>query len=325
MAPHKTCPRQAVISVPTDDGRHECLVCPIRCKLRLGQNGLCGARSCGTDGVRLTTPYLSSASIEPIEKRPIYHYRPNLKTLSIGGYGCNMGCDFCQNHMVSQESAPPGAKEMSPAEVVALAREKGCGAICFTYNEPVVYYEYLMDLAESLGPLDLVLKTNGYAEPEVWEGLCEAARAMNIDWKGSEGRYRSVAKVEGSTSRKRIEEALSSGVHVEISVPVYHDASLSEYEDFPRWIASLAPDTPVHLLKIFPAYRSIVPVTSNRLLIQVYEAMRERLPYVYIGNLYGEEFARYRRTVCAGCGQTIAERSGLRTDFRGCGCGTIKD
>lgn len=233
-----------------------------------------------------------------------------------------MDCSFCQNYTVSQKNAPPGARLMSVSEIDKLAKDKNCGAVCFTYNEPVIYYEYLMELAESLS-VDLILKTNAYAEASIWKDLCKASKALNIDWKGSEARYRSVAKVDGVTSLRRTVEAIESGVHVEISIPVYHDAILSEYQDFPRWLADLDPRTPVHLLKLFPAYRNIVPVTSNRLLLQLYDLMKERLSHVYIGNLFGEEFAMYRRTECDLCGKVIAERTGLKTVFEDCGCGTI--
>lgn len=309
-----------------EDGRHECTICPIRCKLQIGQLGACGARIGRAEGVGLAGMRLSSAAVEPIEKKPIFHYKPNLRTLSIGGFGCNMACDFCQNYMVSQTELVGSNEEHSPQEIIKTAISKGCGAICFTYSEPIVYYEYLMELRDALPePLELVLKTNGYAEPSAWGNLCRAARAINVDWKGSEQRYREVAKTDGHTVLSRIEEAAASGVHLEISVPVYHDGDPSDYTHFARWLSKIGKDVPVHLLKLFPAYRTnTVPMTSNKLILQVWEQMKEHLSYVYIGNLYGERYQKYRTTVCRQCNQTIATREALRTEFLDCGCQTIK-
>jgi pyruvate formate lyase activating enzyme len=129
-----------------EDGRYQCLVCPHNCKLREGQRGICQARI-GQSGVKLDAfGKITTAAVEPIEKKPIYHYKPNLKTLSIGGFGCSMFCDFCENWQVSQVNKSDSSEYLSPIDVINLAIKESCGAICFTYNEPIIYFEYLLEL-----------------------------------------------------------------------------------------------------------------------------------------------------------------------------------
>lgn len=168
-----------VLSTALPDGRHQCLLCPHRCSLRNGQAGICMARVGSANGIDLEAyGKLTQLAVEPIEKKPIWHYRPGLRVLSAGGYGCSFSCDYCQNWMVSQRDNAP-KKELSPNDLVRLALDKGCGGICFTYNEPIVYFEYVMDVAREakVAGLDLILKTNAYAEQEPWDDLV----GVNVD------------------------------------------------------------------------------------------------------------------------------------------------
>ena len=279
------------------------------------------ARYSDGQSILLEAPQISSAAIEPIEKKPLYHYKPNLRTLSFGGYGCNMSCDFCQNWMVSQEKP---SDLMDGYQLIGMAREHECDALCMTYNEPLIYFEFLDFLRQSWDH-DLVIKTNAYCEADPWSEVCDWVDAMNIDWKGSEARYRAVAKTDGATTLRRIEEALAASVHVEISVPVYLDGEDDEYLDFADWLSGLDRSTPVHLLKLFPAFRNVSqPATPNKKISRIRDAMLERLDYVYAHNIFGEAGREMKRTICRSCGQKIADRTGLRTEFSVCGCGTIR-
>lgn len=298
------------------DGRHECLLCPHHCKLRSGQAGLCMARSGSDNGVILQAyGSLTGLAVEPIEKKPFYHYCPGMKTLSIGGWGCPLDCGFCANFTVSQKDRSADSKVFSPEELVKIALEKQCDAICFTYNEPIIYFEYVLDVSAlcKIHGLKLILKTSGYAETEPWLCLCESADAINIDWKGSTERYRQVARVKPFPIFDRIQEAIKSGVHVEVSVPVYHDSQLNEYEEFRSFLTNVSPSTPVHLLKIVPSYRfDHVSLTSDFLLYRLHSYLSEQLSYVYIANLFGAD-SKYRDTLCKGCGEVMVERKSLQS------------
>jgi pyruvate formate lyase activating enzyme len=230
---------QTLVSRKTDDGRFECLICPHACKLRNGQRGVCQARIADNGVVLEAYGKITHAAIEPIEKKPIYHYKPNLKTLSVGGYGCSMSCSYCQNWMVSQENKLDSSNSLSPSDVCSLASKKSCGAVCFTYNEPIVYFEFIMDLAQQCKEydLDLILKTNAYANIDVWKRLCSVSAAMNIDWKGSKERYSSFGVPDPSFVVDCIVYAIDN-THVEVSVPVYYDSKTEEHREFAELMSS---------------------------------------------------------------------------------------
>jgi pyruvate formate lyase activating enzyme len=310
---------QAITYQATGDGRFECLVCPHKCKLRAGQTGVCQVRQAG-DGINLRAyGKISHAAVEPIEKKPIYHYKPNLRTLSIGGYGCSMACSFCQNWMVSQKDDEQPAASLSPQQVVDLAVAKNCLAVCFTYNEPIVYFEYILDLGlacKSKG-LELILKTNAFAELPIWAKLCEVASAMNIDWKGNEQRYQSVARAFEKPVLDCIDYAVSR-LHVEISIPVYHDATVGEHLAFAEFM-SKTPLVPLHLLKIYPAYKDVLcQVTSDGLLQKIAKLYSSKSKHVYQQSVYSQD--GLQNTKCPNCNETIAVRESLTTEVRRVDC-----
>jgi len=309
----------------TDDARYECLVCPHRCKLRNGQRGICQVRE-AENGIFLRGyGKITHAAVEPIEKKPIYHFKPNTKTLSIGGYGCSMACSYCQNWMVSQEDKFETATDLSPMAAVKLAESKNCKAICFTYNEPIVYYEYIVDLAKQCqeSNLDLILKTNAYAEIPIWEVLCSVSSAMNIDWKGSQERYQKVARADQQPVLDCIKYAINK-THVEISIPVYHDSTILEHEEFARFMSE-NPYVPLHLLKIYPAYKDVgCQVTSDGLVHRVAKLYSAHSKFVYVQNVYDQKGLQDTR--CPSCKATIASRQSLETVVHGdscCGCPII--
>lgn len=300
---------KTLVSRLTSDGRHECLICPHNCKLRNGQRGVCQARI-ANDGVVLEAyGKITHMAFEPIEKKPIYHYRPNMKILSLGGYGCSMRCGWCQNWMVSQVNLIDKAKDMSVSDICLLAKSKNCNGICFTYNEPIVYYEYIMDLSKECksNNLDLILKTNAYAEFNIWKDICEVTSAMNIDWKGNSEQYSSFGIPNSNPIKDCIKYAIDK-THVEISVPVYHNSKLSEHEEFNQFIKQF-PNVPIHLLKIYPAYKeNNSQVTSSALLKKV-KNIYSSSKYVYIQNVYDEE--GIQDTVCSSCGDILVQRKSL--------------
>jgi hypothetical protein len=162
--------------------------------------------------------------------------------------------------------------------------------------------------------LKVILKSNAYAEPAPWGRLCEAADAMNIDWKGSGERYRKVARADGDDILNRVAQAVDMGVHIEVSVPVYHDSTIDEYAAFRDLLAAISPTIPVHLLKLFPANRTgHLSLTSDFLLKKVHRFISEKMPYTYIANVFGDDFKPFRDTVCSGCGVLLIERTALQS------------
>lgn len=316
---------QTLISKQIEDGRFECLVCPHSCKLRNGQLGVCQARKAENGVILEAYNKITHAAVEPIEKKPIYHYKPNLKTLSVGGYGCSMSCSYCQNWMVSQVNKNDSSNNMSPWDVCDLAQKKACGSVCFTYNEPIVYYEYIMDLAEECkaSGLPLILKTNAYATIEIWKQLCKVSAAMNIDWKGSQARYSDFGVPDYRPVKDCIQYAVDK-THIEISVPVYYDSTNEEHEEFAQFMADF-PDVPIHLLKIYPAYKDIgTQVTSDSILFRIRKLYKSSR-FVYIQNVYSQN--GLQDTLCPSCGDVMATRESLITKVNKescCGCTIIK-
>ncbi len=310
MAFNKTFENDQIVSRQTSDGRFECLICPHSCKLRNNQKGVCKARVAKDKVVLDAYGKITHIAIEPIEKKPIYHYKPNLKTLSVGGFGCSFNCSYCQNWMVSQVDKSDSSKDLSPKDIVNLALEKECKAVCFTYNEPIVYYEYVMDLGLECrkNNLDVILKTNAYANHNIWEDLCSVTSAMNIDWKGDEERYSKFGVKNSNVILDCISYAISK-LHVEISVPVYYNTTKSEHENLVSFIKD-HPFVPIHLLKIYPAYKDIGgQVTSDIILDKIRSLYLSK--YVYLHNVYNKKGLQDTR--CHVCDSLLASRESLVT------------
>lgn len=260
-----------------------CLLCPNFCILKKNGYGKCLVRK--SDGIEIKLEAygkISSIAVEPIEKKPLTTFLPGSKTLSIGGYGCSLFCEWCENNSITQ-FVPSITKFYSCEKIVDMAIEHQCESVCMTYNEPSIYYEYLMELAEWVHSRDLsfVLKTNGYVNKEVWREICQVVDAANIDWKGGVNHYRhkmgarSTLDIEG-----RIREAHQARVHVEISIPVhdYMVDDIHEVDSFGQFLSSVNSDIPCHLLKINPAHRYIShSTTSGNSILKVKNVLRQYL------------------------------------------------
>ena len=282
-----------------------CEVCFRHCRLEEGQTGACSARIC-RDGTVRPAFYgrLSSLALDPIEKKPLHRFYPGSMILSAGSLGCNLHCRFCQNHEIAQAdrdgrfSVP--TDEMSPEELVQIAlyyRRKGNIGIAFTYNEPLVGYEYVRDtarIAREKG-LKCVLVTNGTASLPVLAELVPFIDAMNIDLKGFTDRYyREVLKGSRQMTMAFIREAVK-GCHVELTtliVPGEND-SREEMDELSSWIAGLedvyggksGAEIPLHISRFFPRYRMTDrPPTDVRTVYDLVETAKQHLKYVYPGN-----------------------------------------
>lgn len=270
----------------------KCDVCFRQCELAEGQIGFCRARkNCGGVIVADNYAYLTSLALDPIEKKPLREFYPGSYILSLGSYGCNLRCPFCQNFEISQFSRKSEASYWSPEEVVKQAlslQEDGNIGLAFTYNEPMVGYEYVRDcarLAQQKG-LKNVLVTNGCASVKALQEVLPFLDAMNIDLKGfSEAYFRYVGASLPMT--KDFITLAAKHTHVELTTLIVpgHNDELESMEEEARWIASLNPHIPLHLTRYFPRYKEKEAPTKLETL-QALKAVAERyLSSVYLGNI----------------------------------------
>ena len=283
----------------------ECKVCFRQCDLKDGQTGPCGARS-GKNGTVAPLWYgqISALALDPIEKKPLHRFYPGRRILSAGGFGCNLHCPFCQNHEIAQAEAgytfSASARTMSPETLAALAescRPRGNIGLAFTYNEPLVGYEYVRDTAKLVHDRGMVnvLVTNGTASPEVFEEIIPFIDAMNIDLKGFTDRYYTeVLKGSRSMTMDFIREAVK-WCHVELTtliVPGENDTE-EEMAELSAWVAGLGKthnkkqgkEIPLHISRFFPRWRMTDrEATDVRLIYRLAETARKNLDYVYTGN-----------------------------------------
>ena len=271
-----------------------CPICPKQCALDEGQLGFCRARiNRGGEIVAENYGRVTSLALDPIEKKPLRRFYPGSMILSVGSYGCNMDCGYCQNCEIARADADGVQwEELTPEALVALAeqtREKGNIGIAFTYNEPVVGFEFVLDTARLAKQRDLktVLVTNGMIEKEPWERLMPWIDAANIDLKSftNEG-YRALG---GNFDTVKETIAAAAGrMHLELTtliVPGLNDSE-QEMREEAAWIASLSPEIPLHLSRFFPRHRMLNRIPTPPETIQnLTKIARETLRYVYTGNL----------------------------------------
>lgn len=279
----------------------KCSVCFRHCDIPEGKLGFCGGRTT-RDGRVEAYNYgrITSLALDPIEKKPLARFYPRSRILSVGSFGCNLRCPFCQNHEISwSEQAREFAKTaetLSPEELVDIAEKtqaQGNIGIAFTYNEPLIGYEFVRDtatLAKARG-LKNVMVSNGTAELSVWQELKPWIDAMNIDLKGfTDCYYKDVLGGDRPMVMAFIEEAVKTA-HVELTtliVPGENDSE-EEMRELSRWVSSLRnPDgeaVPLHISRFFPRFHmQDRPATNVRTVYRLVEVARENLPYVYAGN-----------------------------------------
>lgn len=272
-----------------------CELCPHHCRLSDGGTGFCGARgNRGGEVVCLNYGQVTSLALDPIEKKPLYHFHPGSVILSLGSYGCNLRCPFCQNYEISQAGeAQVRTRSILPDELLALAlqtREQyGSIGVAFTYNEPLVSYEYLRDCAQLLRAhgLAVVLVTNGQACAAPLSQLLPLVDAMNVDLKGFSQEFYTWLQGNLVTTKQTIQMAVAAGVHVEVTtlvIPGRNDSPRA-MSDEASWLASLSPDLPLHISRYFPRYHCDIPQTPRHTLAELQHIARRYLHYVYVGNV----------------------------------------
>ena len=270
-----------------------CELCFHHCRLEEGQTGFCKARTCRNGTVvPLNYGKLTSLALDPIEKKPLRRFHPCSLILSVGSFGCNLRCPFCQNHEISMAGETEiQTVEVSPAQLAGKAAELrawGNIGVAYTYNEPLVSYEYVRDCAGLVREQGMVnvLVTNGTIEEGPWRALLPLIDAANIDLKGFAPAWYRRLGGDLETVKRSIALAAEQ-CHVEVTtllIPGEND-SAEEIRELAQWLASISPEIPLHLSRFFPRYQMTDrPPTSVEQVYRLAEAAREYLTHVYTGN-----------------------------------------
>ena len=295
----------------------QCELCPKLCVVEPGQSGDCRVRV-NIDGVLTSVVYgfPCSMHIDPMEKKPLFHFMPGSRILSLATVGCNLHCLNCQNWEISQADPEEStAAHCPPEKLIELAKNYSCPSIAYTYTDPVVYYEYTYDSAKLARQANIknVLVTAGYISPEPWKQLLKYVDAANIDLKGmTEEFYREFCSATLKPVLDGLVLARASGILLEITnliIPTLNDKP-SQIRQLVKWIrANLGSDTPVHFSRFFPRYKMRnLPATSSETLDTARKiALDEGLHFVYIGNI---QSAEGQNTYCPNCRNLLIERSG---------------
>jgi len=300
------------------DGIVSCRLCHHHCRIQPGSSGICRVRR--NDGGRLVLPFYglaSALSVDPIEKKPLYHFLPGSTTYSIGYVGCNLHCPFCQNFGISQSTDAP-VERICPEDVVRLARKSGCPSIAHTYSEPVVHAEFVEDCMKAARAAGFrnVLVTNGCAAPDAAVSLLSLCDAINVDLKSWDASlYRSELGGDLETVKVFIETAFRSGVHVEATTLVIPGKNDEDWQinGISEFLASLSAEIPLHLSAYRPMYRYVIRATPAATIHRLVKLAKKRLRYVYAGNVAGERSI----TECRTCGAVLVARHGYSVDTSG--------
>jgi pyruvate formate lyase activating enzyme len=301
------------------EGGIECGICPRRCRITDLERGYCGTRENRGD-VYYTLVYglPCSINIDPIEKKPLYHFYPGTTAFSLATAGCNVNCKFCQNWEISQVRPEELTNiDLPPAEAVSICKTRHVPTIAYTYSEPVIFYEYMYDIAE-LGQRESirsVMITGGYIEPEPLAELLPVLDAVKVDLKSiREDYYRDVVDGELRPVLDALVQMRKAGIWLELVylvVPTLNDSD-AELTELARWVKdNLGSDLPLHFSRFHPQYLlRDLPVTPVKTLERAHELARaEGLEYVYIGNVPGHPT---ENTYCPKCGEVVIARRGYR-------------
>ncbi len=294
-----------------DGKKVKCTLCPHSCVIPEGRKGICNIRE-NIDGELIAAGYgrTTSLAMDPIEKKPLFHFKPGSLILSVAPNGCNLKCRWCQNWQISQEVVP--TRFIDPKLLVDIAIRENSVGIAFTYTEPLIWFEYIIDVAKIGKPkgLSMVAVTNGYINPEPLDELLNYIDAMNIDLKAMDdevyrkligGRLEPVLNTV-RTSAKRILIEVTN-----LLIPGVNDSD-DQIKRLVDFIADVDPKIPVHFSRYFPAWKFNAPPTPVKTLLRAREIASEKLDYVYLGNVYIPDA---EDTFCPYCGDKLVSRSGF--------------
>jgi len=295
-----------------------CQLCPFHCRLSPDKKGICKSRF-NREGELVTDNYgeLVTLAVDPIEKKPLYHFHPSKDILSTGPNSCNFKCQHCQNWSISQKRTRTFF--VPPETLVETALNYHSIGVAFTYTEPLMWFEYIMDVAPLLRAenLKVVLVTNGYIDPEPLEELIPLVDAANVDLKSmNPDFYRKICKGKLEPVLENIKRLAESKVHLELTnliIPGKNDSE-SELKELVDFIAGLSDMIPVHFSAYYPNYKMEVEATPPDILFKVREMARMRLKYVFLGNIAAPGGSDSH---CPSCGHLLIERKGYHTRVLG--------
>lgn len=306
------------------NGEIQCLLCPQNCIIKEGKYGICMVRR-NQNGKIVPENYgkVSALHMDPIEKKPLYHFHPGQTILSVGTFGCNLKCKFCQNYDISQSKVANllNRETYSPEGIVRIATEKKDNhGIAYTYNEPIIWFEFVMETAAKAHRESLynVMVTNGYVNKEPLSDLLEVIDAWNVDMKAfTEEFYHKYTKSALAPVKETIRSVRKAGKHLEITnlvIPGLNDDD-NKFREMVKWICDeTGKDTVLHISRYFPTYRMNIPATPVATLERFYEIASDYLNYVFLGNVSGNTG---KDTYCPGCNNLIISRSGYSTRVTG--------
>jgi pyruvate formate lyase activating enzyme len=316
--------REARFWKEIDEQKVKCTLCAHRCNINSGSKGICGVRI-NEKGKLKTLIYgsVSSMAVDPIEKKPFFHFYPGTQAFSLGTVGCNFKCLNCQNYSISTANHDSiYVRDIMPDRAIELAKSKGCQGIAWTYNEPTIWHEYTFDsakIAKSSG-LYTAYVTNGYISKDALLEISPYLDAMNVDVKSfNENFYNKVCKAKLEPVIKTCELAKELNIHLEVTylvIPGYND-DLKEIKKFCKWVVKkLGEDTAVHFSRFHPDYQMMdANQTPFETLHKIFKCAKEAgILYPYIGNVpHGD----YENTICPNCGTKCIERYGFTVSTDG--------
>jgi pyruvate formate lyase activating enzyme len=302
-------------------GKVACHLCPHECRIAEGKTGICGVRK-NMEGVLIALSYgrASSMAVDPIEKKPLFHFHPGKEVLSFGSVGCNLGCLHCQNFTISQAKiADVPLRDLTPDQVSEMCRRSNCDGVAWTYNEPTMWQEFVYDSSKACkanGQFTAFV-SNGFINEEPFKQLAEVIDAANIDVKGfRDDFYQKICKARLQPVLDTVELAHDLGIHVELTYLIItgRNDSRTEIGDFCRWAAGIDSRMPIHFSRFHPDYlmSDIAATPVKTMEMARTEAKDAGLGFVYLGNI---PTADGENTICPKCGSLAVRRHGFYTEI----------
>lgn len=310
--------KEALLYDRLDKDRVRCRLCTHQCLIKPGKTGLCGVRQ--NQGGRLVTLVYGraiSVNIDPIEKKPLFHFLPGTLSMSIATVGCNFVCSFCQNSDISQMPRDEGriiGQDLPPAEVVDRALKGRAATIAYTYTEPTIYFEYTLDTARAASEAGLknIFVTNGYMSEAALDMIGSDLHAANVDLKAfTDEFYKKRCRARLEPVKETIVRMKARGIWIEVTTLIIPGLNDDERElgELAEWLAGVSPEIPWHISKFYPTYHltDIGPTPTATIHRAREIGLKAGLRYVYSGNVWGDEG---EKTFCHNCGRLLIDRVG---------------
>jgi len=320
--------KEALFYKKLKENKVQCNLCPMNCTIENNKTGFCGVRK-NTEGKLYSLVYAKpcSTSIDPIEKKPFFHFAPGSQCLSVATVGCNLACSFCQNNSISHPDNIFG-ENLEPEEIIKLAINFGAKGIAYTYTEPTIFYEFALDIMKLAKKKKLynVWVSNGYTNPEPAKKAASYMDAINVDIKGDIKFYQKLCSVPDEEPMHRsLKIYKEKKVFIEITnlmIPGFNDKP-EQIKNLVSWVkTNLGKQTPLHFSRFHPAYKlTNVKPTDEKTLENAYNIAKDMgMDYVYVGNIFGH---KYESTYCPKCGKVVIERRGYQivSKKNKCSCG----